>query len=183
MRYKYLCPLLLLITTGIPVLVPFGQAREFLTDKEIERIQDAQRIDERVKIYMEAAELRLKTAEERLMGKEPTEGDPLEFFSPEDLLDAYYRILKSVMFNLDDAAQTPGNDLSYVKGALKTLKKTTENAAKELGVLKRIAEEQKKENLWNLVNKAMDITDGSHEGAEYGLSKESESSDENRKRK
>jgi hypothetical protein len=105
MRHKYIRPLLLLITTGILVLVPFGRAREFLTDKEIERIQDAQRIDMRVKIYMEAAELRLKTAEERLMGKEPIEGDPLEFFSPDDLLDAYYRILKSVMFNLDDAAQ------------------------------------------------------------------------------
>jgi hypothetical protein len=182
MRNKSLLFLLQLITTGILISPPCIQAREFLTEKEIEAIQDAQRIDARVKIYMKAAELRLKTAEERLTGKEPAEGDPLELFSPEDLLDAYYRILRSVMSNLDDADQKPGPEQAYVKNALTTLKDATENGAKELSVLKRLAEEQKKELLWNLVNKAIDINDGAHEGAEYGLAKEAESSDKNRKK-
>jgi len=145
--------------------------KEFLTEKEIAKIQEAQAIDERVKIYMEAAALRLKTAEDRLVGKESAEGDPLEFFTPEDMLDGYYRILNSVMMNLDEAFQKPGSDKDKVGKALHTLKGTTESAGKELEILKRIAEEKKKEEFWNLVNKAIDITNGAHDGAEYGISK------------
>jgi hypothetical protein len=160
---------------------PGSPEKEFLTDKEIERIQDAQAIDARVQIYMEAAALRLKTAQERLEGKEPEEGDPLELFSPEDMLDGYYRILRSVMLNLDDAFKKAGPDREKVGKALRTLKGRTENAGKELEILKKMAEEKKKEELWNLVNKAIDITQGAHEGAEYGLAKLPAPSDKNRK--
>ena len=52
-----------------------------------------------------------------------------------------------------------------------TLKKTTENAVKQLEILKRIAEEKKKEELWNLVNQAIDITKGALDGAESGLTR------------
>jgi hypothetical protein len=145
--------------------------KEFLTEKEIEQIQIAQEIHLRVKLYMEYAAARLAAAEDRLNGKESPEGDPFEFFSPEDMIDGYYRILSSVMITLDDAYQRADSvDLEYVKKALKSLKGSTENAAKRLDVLKRIAEEKQKEELWNLVNKAMDITKGAREGADYGLS-------------
>ncbi len=152
---------------------PFWPApgKEFLTPKEIEQIQDAQEIDQRVKIYMEAASLRLKTAEARLGGKEAEPGDPLEFWTPEEMVDAYYRIVKSVMTNLDDAYQKPDVDREKVGKALKILKDTTEWAAKVLVSLKKTAEDQRKEELWNSVNLAIDITGGAHEGAELGLSK------------
>jgi hypothetical protein len=145
--------------------------KEFLTEKEIALIQDAQEIDLRIKIYLEAAALRLKTAEERLYGKESLEGDPLEFFTPEDLLDGYYRILRSVMFSLDEAFQKPRSDQAKVRSALKALKKHTEQAAKDLEVLKKVAEEKQKEELWNLVNNAIDINSGAREGADSGLSR------------
>jgi len=180
--------LLFLILTGIPV--PDGAGKEYLTDKEIEKIQDTYDIDKRVKIYMEAAALRLKTAEDRLNGKESEPGDPLEFFTPEDMLDGYYNILRSVMMNLDDAAERPGRDNGvYVasveqkspremfSSALKTLKSETEKAVRRLEVLKKIAEEKEKEELWNLVNSAIDVTNGAHEGAEHGLSKQRSSPD------
>jgi len=150
---------------------PFVSGKEFLTEKEIERIQEAQVIDERIKIYLEAASLRLKTAEERLYGKESLEGDPFEFFSPEDLLDGYYRILRSAMFNLDEAFQKGGVDPVKVREALKELKKRTESAGKDLEILKKLAEEKQKEELWNLVNQAIDITGGAHDGAESGLAR------------
>jgi hypothetical protein len=156
--------------------------KEFLTDKEIEMIQDAPEIDLRIKIYLAAAALRLKTAEGRLYGKESVEGDPLEFFTSEDLLDGYYRILRSVMFNLDDAFQKPGSDRAKVRSALKELKKTTEQAAKDLEILKKLAEEKQKEELWNLVNNAIDINSGALEGAETGLSQLPESESEKRKK-
>jgi hypothetical protein len=170
-------------------------AKEFLTSKEIERIQDAYLIDVRVEIYMEAAALRLKTAEERLTGKESIPGDPLEFFTTEDMLDGYYRILKSVMMNLDDAAQNPGrtsgvringetarNDKPRIGKALKQLRSDTEKDISELLILKKLAEEKKKEQFWNLVNEAIDITNGAHEGAEYGLSKQSAPPDKEKKK-
>ena len=182
MRHIFLKSSLALILTGI--FASFASPeKEFLTDKEIAKIQEYQEIDARMKIYMEAAALRLKTAEERLVGKEPAEGDPLEFFTPEDMLDGYYRIMRSVMFNMDEAFQKGGPDRERLGKALKTLKGATENAGKELEVLKKIAEEKQKEELWNLVNKAIDITNGAHEGAEYGLSKQPAPSDKKTKHK
>ncbi len=147
-------------------------AREFLTPQEIEKIQDAQEIDRRIKIYMEAASLRLKTAEERLNGQESSPGDPLEFFTVEDMIDGYYRILKSVMSNLDEAASRPSTDHKALNKALENLKDSTEKGSKELLILKKIAEEKQKEELWNLVNSALDIAAGAHEGADSALSHE-----------
>jgi hypothetical protein len=171
-------------------------AKEFLTDKEIEKIQDNPEIDLRVKIYLDAAALRLKTAEARLAGQEAEPGDPLEFFTPEDMLDGYFRILKSVMANLDDAAvhkpvlarkEAPSLDpqdwQKRIGKALKNLRSSTEHAAGELQILKKLAEEKKKEELWTLVNNAIEITSGAHEGAEYGLSKRSDSLDKDSKKK
>lgn len=150
-----------------------GLAKEFLTPAEIEKIGDAQEIDRRVKIYMEAAALRLKVAQDRLNGKESEPGDPMEFFSVEDMLEGYYRILRSVMFNLDDAAQKPTTDPGKFSKALKALKDGTEKDARELEILRRMAEDRKLESVWNQVGKAAEITAGAHNGAEMGLSRES----------
>jgi hypothetical protein len=175
MRHSFLPIFLFIIVAGVACIIPASPAKEFLTDKEIAAIQDAQAIDLRVLIYMDAAKLRLKTAEDRLAGKESQENDPLEFFAPEDMLDGYYRILKSVMTNLDAAYKQGVGEQKKVQKALKTLKIATEAMSKRLDVLKKMAEEKKKEKFWNLVNQAMDITRGAHEGAENGLSQTSTS--------
>jgi len=182
---RNLAKTVLFFTICIFLAAPAGAAKEFLTGKEIEKIQDTHEIDARVRIYMEAAALRLKTAEERLTGKESAPGDPLEFFTPEDMLDSYYRILKSVMTNIDDAARNPKrdngitidgrvmvNDKQRIGKALKQLKSETEKDLEELLILKKIAEEKKNEHLWDLINEAVEITNGAHEGAGYGLSKQ-----------
>lgn len=149
--------------------------KEFLTDKEIDAIQLNQEIHKRVKLYMEFAELRLKTAEDRLNGVESVAGDPLEFFTPEEMVDGYSRILRSVMMNMDEAFQkTDPRDRPIVRQALKNLKGSTEKALKRLEIIKMIAEEKKMEELWNLVNDAIDVTNGAHEGAELGISRDPE---------
>jgi len=152
--------------------------REFLTEKEIELIQESYEIDVRVKRYLDFAAARLKVAEERLSGKESEPGDPFEFFSPEDMLTGYYRILESVMLNLEDAYQKNDTlERGKVQRALKTLKVAMERALKQLEILKTIAEEKNKEEFWNLVNKAIDISKGALEGAESGISKEPDPAD------
>jgi len=158
-------------------------AKEFLTEKEIASIQDTQAVDARVKIYLDAAALRLKSAEDRLVGKEPAEADPLEFFTPEDMLDGYFRIIKSVMMNLDAAAEKAGPNRTLLGKALKTLKSSTEKNAEQLQILKKIAEEKRKEELWNLVNNAIGITNGALEGAEYGLTKHPAPPEKEKKKK
>ncbi|MBN1570777.1 MAG: hypothetical protein JXA73_23255 [Acidobacteria bacterium] len=167
--------LLLPIILGIlgPLNAPGRAEKEFLTDKEIEAIQNNQEIHTRVKLYLGFAELRLKAAEDRLNGIESEENDPLEFFAPEEMLDGYYRIIRSVMLNLDEAYLSPDpRERPRVKRALKDLKSSMEKVLKQLQILKKIAEEKKKEELWNLVEKAIDITNGAHEGAELGLSRD-----------
>ena len=72
-------------------------------------------------------------------------------------------------------AHTPELDVSSCGGtkekALKNLKDSTEKGAKELQILKKIAEEKKNEEAWNLIQKSLEITDGAHEGAETGLAR------------
>jgi hypothetical protein len=148
-----------------------GLAKDFLTPKEIEKIQEAQEIDLRVKVYLEAGALRLKTASERLAGKESLPGDPLEFFSVEEMIDGYFKILRAVMLNLDDASRKPGTDQKKAQGALKSLKSATEAATKPLQALKKTAEELRREELWNLLAKAIEINNDAHEGAAAAIKK------------
>jgi hypothetical protein len=145
--------------------------KEYLTAKEIEKIQDNQEIDKRVRIYLDAAALRLKTAEQRLNGKESEPGDPLEFFSVPEMLDGYFQIMRSVMLNMDGASQNPGVDKGKIEKALRSLKESTERSSKDLAALKKIAEDKKLEDVWNLVNQAIDITNGAHEGSTDALAK------------
>jgi hypothetical protein len=159
---------LLLVATPAQKLA----TREYLTPDEITKIQDAQEIDLRIKIYLQAGALRLKAAEERLNGKESAPGEPLEFYSVEEMLDGYYQIVRSVMINLDDAYQKPSQDRAMVQKALKNLKESTKKAIEDLEILKKIAEEKRLEEAWNLINQALDIAKGAYEGAELGLSRQ-----------
>ena len=182
---KSLLPLLPLFILGC--LLPYASMsfeKDFLTDKEIETIQLNQEIHLRVKSYLEFAAARLKAAEDRLNGIEPVALDPFELMMPEEMLDGYYRILRSVMMNLDDAYQNPDPRVRpKVRQALKALKSSTEKSLTQLEILKKIAEEKKNEGLWESVNKAIDVTNGAHEGAELGLAKDPEPSSKKKKSK
>ncbi len=153
------------IALSLPLAAQPRMSKEFLTPQEIARIQDAQEIDQRVKVYMEAAALRLKTVAERLAGKESMPEDPLEFFSVEDMLDGYYRILHAVMLNLEDASANPKTDPKKFQAAMKSLRTGTEAGGKQLETFKKIAEEQRKEEVWKLTVKAIEINKGAHDGA------------------
>jgi hypothetical protein len=146
-----------------------GVPREFLTPNEITKIQQTHEIDQRIRIYLEAAALRLKTAQERFAGKESAEGDPLEFFSVADMIGGYNRIMESITLNLDDAFQRSPKDADKLRSALSALKEAAEKAEKGLAILKKQAEEKLNEPVWNLVNQALEITQGAREGAESGI--------------
>ena len=170
MRILFALPVVLLFPAA--AALPAWAEKEYLTPAEIEKIQDTHEIDRRVQLLLDAGALRLRTAQERLTGKESEPGDPLELFSVEDLLDGYYRIVRSVMFTLDDSLQKPAQDKTRFSKALKNLKDAAERALKELALLKQMAEQQKLEEPWNLVNRGIEITNGALEGALEALGKE-----------
>ena len=146
-------------------------ARDFLTDQEIARMQKTQDIDRRAKIYMDAASLRLGTALDRFEGKESKPGDALEFFSQDEMLDDYYKIIERVMLVVGDAFEFPRyRENINIKKALQTLKSECSGNLKKLSALKKLAEDKQNEELWNGVNRAIAITGGMRDGAEEGLS-------------
>jgi len=163
--------LLFLVAVAFAASIRQAPAKEFLTPDEIVKIQDAQEIDLRVKIYLQAAALRLKTVADRFAGKESAQGDPLEFFTVEDMLEGYYQILRAVMLNLDDASRKPGVDPAKIHAALKGLKAATDAAANQLEALKKTAEAKQREEAWNLIVKAIEINKGAQEGAATALKK------------
>ena len=147
------------------VAAAFGyRGREFLTEEEIKVIQRNQKIDPRVKMYLRAAFLRLTSAQARMVGQETIPGDPLEYLTPEDMLDGYYRILNSVMFNLEDAAQAFPPDWGGIRKALKHLRDQMKKAIPQLEFMEKmtrdlksrkaackilgVEEDERKEQLW-----------------------------------
>ena len=142
---------------------------EFLTEEEITIVQTKQKIEPRVKYYLEIARLRLGSAIARLKGEESVPGDPMEYFTPEDMLNGYYRILDSIMQNLEDAYQRPLPDSGGIKKALKELKKRTEECRRQLDLLKVLAEEHNNGEMLRLIERAVDITAGANEGATLAL--------------
>jgi hypothetical protein len=170
MNHTILTSLLVVINVWSLAGPAFISGREFLTEREIEKIRQSQTIDARTRIYAEAALLRLSTVEQRFLGIESEEGDPLEFFSREEMLDGYFRIMTSIMHNLEDAFESPRQEPERVRRALTLLKKTTGEAEKKLSTLKKLAEKNREEAFIILLNRALDITHGAHAGAEEGLS-------------
>jgi Xaa-Pro aminopeptidase len=168
---RTVAPALLLAITLIHIALHAAQRGpgEFLTGQEIEQIQTKQDIGPRVEYYLGAARLRLESAAARLRGEEAVEGDPMEYFTPEDMLDGYYRILNSVMLNLEDAYRKPLIDSKGIQKALKDLRKKTEEFQKLLDSLKSLARERENTELLRLIRKAADITRGAHEGAAHAL--------------
>jgi len=59
---------------------------------------------------------------------------------------------------------------------MKNLKTATEAAGKQLEGLKKITEEQRKEEAWKLISRAIEITKGAHDGAANSLTSKHPSS-------
>jgi len=161
---------------GVVALIFFAAgsgalARDFLTEKEITKMKNTQDIDKRTGIYMDAASLRLRTALDRFDGKDSEPGDELEFYSIQDMLEDYYKIMDRIMLVVGDAFESPrSRENINIKKALQALKSESSGNLKKLAGLMKLAEEKQNEELWNRVNSAIDITRGVLDGAEEGLS-------------
>jgi hypothetical protein len=144
---------------GIFFFRQIGHARDYLSDKEIELLQDTRSVAKRTRISMNAAALRLKTASDKLFNKEYEAGDPMELLLPEEVMEDYCKILHSVQLNVAYAVEKPhrtGNET--VEKALTTLKEETEKALRSLEVLQRIAKEKQRDTLLDHIQDAIELT-------------------------
>lgn len=149
----------------------FGyREREFLTEAEIDAIRRNQKIDPRVKLYLRAASQRLMSAQSRLSGQETLPEDPLEYLTPEDMLDGYYKILNSVMFNLEDASEKFPPDRGGIRKALKHLRDQMKKMIPELEFMEIRAVEREDKEMARLIKRAKDLSNAALEGAEQALS-------------
>jgi hypothetical protein len=156
---KCLLFFLLLSILFMSPLSPAGHAKDFLIDREIELLQNTQSVATRTRIYMDAAALRLKTMKDKLSNKEYEAGDPMELLMPEEVIDAYCKILRSVQLIMGYAVEAPNRrGHESAAKALKTVNEETKKALTELSVLRKMAEEKESIPLSDSINDAMDIT-------------------------
>ena len=143
--------------------------REFLLNKEIDQIREAQEIDRRTELYLQFAALRMTTLKDRMKGIESKEGDPLEFYSIADLIYAYGRCIKAVESNLDEAVTFKRTDPKRLVKALNLLKDFATKSLPDLEVASQFAVAKKDEPLYKSVQSALEIAQAAIEGSTEGL--------------
>ena len=93
----------------------------------------------------------------------------MEYFTPEDMLDGYYRILDSVMHNLESAVQKFPPDREGIRKALKHLKSVMKKNIPRLEKVERMAAGKEETQLVRLAQRALETSNVALEGAEEGL--------------
>ena len=171
--------------------VSFFQSADGFTDEEYTKIQRAQKLDRRTRVFLEIAEDRLEALEERwtrLTGQEPAgagkkrkkkkkkkkgrngeDEGPLTFHAHWELLHAYERAVDGVMINIDEKAnqrQLPGKEIH------KVLKRFCENVLKfepRLETMEKLAVQIDDDDYWLTLEEAKKTTGIARKGCRLGM--------------
>ena len=170
--------------------VYLAQSADGFTDEEYTKIQRAQKLDRRTRVFLKIAEDRLEALDERwtrLTGKEPPatgkkrkkkkkkksrNGDdegPLAFHAHWELLHAYERAIDGIMINIDEKAnqrRLSGKDIH------KVLKRFCENVLKfepRLETMEKLAVHLDDDDYWLTLEEAKKTTGIARKGCRLGL--------------
>ena len=170
--------------------VSLAQSADGFTDEEYTKIQRAQKLDRRTRVFLKIAEDRLEALDERwtrLTGKEPPatgkkrkkkkkkqsrNGDdegPLAFHAHWELLHAYERAIDGIMINIDEKAnqrRLSGKDIH------KVLKRFCENVLKfepRLETMEKLAVHLDDDDYWLTLEEARKTTGIARKGCRLGL--------------
>ncbi len=141
------------------------------TDAEYEKVQDAQKLKDRVKIFMEIAESRLLEIERRREGTE-WKGDkenPLEFYTLAQMVHAYDRSIAGTMIFIDEKATRRLEKEKEIKKALKQLNKKMQEFIPRLEPIRQQAVDEQDEELFIEIRSAMTNSDKALKGSQLGL--------------
>ncbi|MCY3777829.1 MAG: hypothetical protein OXH11_17785 [Candidatus Aminicenantes bacterium] len=166
-----------------------AQSADGFTDEEYTKIQRAQKLDRRTRVFLEIAEDRLEALDERwirLTGKEPPvtekkrkkkkrksrkdeDEGPLAFHAHWELLHAYERAIDGIMINIDEKANQ--RRLSE-KEIHKVLKRFCENVLKfepRLETMEKLAVQLDDDDYWLTLEEARKTTGIARKGCRLGL--------------
>ena len=170
----------------------FSQSADGFTDQEYRKIQMAQKLDRRTRVFLEIAEARLEALEERwtqMTGQEPAtvgkkrkkkkrkkkkggngeDEGPLAFHAHWELLHAYERALDGVMVNIDEKAnqrRLSGKEIG------KVLKRFCENVLQfepRLETMQKLAVHLDDDDYWLTLEEARKTTEIARKGCRLGL--------------
>lgn len=141
------------------------------TLEEFEKVQDARKITDRVKVLMEIASDRLEEIERRRQEQEWTQKDPnpLEYFTYPDLLHAYSRALNSAMVNIDEQATRSMATEKDIRKALEELNRKVQQFLPQLNGLEEFVREREVGELTRKYRDAVKATETAFQGSLYGL--------------
>lgn len=177
----------LLASKPLSRAVSWAQSADGFTDEEYTKIQRAQKLDRRTRVFLKIAEDRLEALDERwtrLTGKEPPvagkkkkkkkgrkgrEEGPLAFHAHWELLHAYERAIDGIMINIDEKAnqrRLSGKEIQ------KVLQRFCENVLKfepRLETMEKLAVQLDDEDYWLTLEEAKKTTGIARKGCRLGL--------------
>lgn len=141
------------------------------TDEEYGKVQDAQQLMDRVKIFVEIAESRLKEIERRSENLE-WKGDkdnPLEFYTLAQMVHAYDRSIQGIMIFIDEKATRHLASEKEIKKALTLLNKRMQDFIPKLEPIRQRAIDTKDQELFIEIRSAMKNSEAALKGSQLGL--------------
>ena len=147
------------------------QARDGFTAEEYADLQLHQELDNRVDVFLEIAETRLKVIRRRMEGREwkEKEENPLEFHTYRDMVHAYRKAIDGIMINIDEKAINKTASEEVIQESLKKLNKKIQEFIPQLEPLKQLAIELQDEALYQEVVEAAEVSIVAQKGSLYGL--------------
>jgi hypothetical protein len=141
------------------------------TNVETQKLRDNQDLGHRVGILLTIAETRLAEIGRRMKKQEWTEKEPnpLEFYTPEQMIHAYERAVDAVMINIDEKAKYKLAPPKEIRKALEKLSEKITAFEPQLAPVKELAVQTKDEILYREVLRAEKTTGIARKGALYGL--------------
>ncbi len=168
----------------------FSQSADGFTDEEYTKIQRAQELDRRTRVFLKIAEDRLEALEERwtrLTGQEPPvtgkkrkkkkkkknkngeEEGPLAFHAHWELLHAYERAIDGVMINIDEKANQRRLSGKEIRKVLKRFCENVLEFEPRLETMEKLAVQVDDDDYWLTLEEAKKTTDIARKGCRLGL--------------
>lgn len=157
---------ILLLAVGVGVLLSVGASaqsskRDHLTEQEVELVRDVQQIDQRIEVFIKAADRRilvLTTPNATQKKKEEETWGPLPTGTKAELLTDYKKILEEAEEKLDDFySREPKNDL--LKKALHKFKQAANRQIPQLRALAaQLADKKEQRALAEAIEEAETVT-------------------------
>ena len=141
-----------------------AQKRDHLTEQEIDKVREYQAIDERIVVFIKAADRRLlvlTTPNATQKKKEEEEWGPLPTGTKLELLTDYKRILEEAEEKLDDAYERGAKNALIPKALSKFKEAVTRHIAQLRALAPQITDSKEQRALAEAIEEAETVTKGS----------------------